>query len=172
MHTFTVMVGLPGTGKSTRVTVLLEENPGAFLYSTDKYIESCAKMNGMTYDEAFQEFIDPATSHMNSMLDVAIRSRQDVIWDQTNLGAKKRGKIIRRAKNAGYQVYCECIRPPFSDEDIDVWIQRLNGRPGKTISDYVMSKMMESYVKPTVDEGFDRVTIFDLNQNIVEKEGY
>lgn len=168
MSIFTLMVGLPGTGKSTLVSRLLEENPGAFLYSTDKYIEDCAKMNRMTYDEAFAEFIDPATTHMNRMLDVAIRCKQDVIWDQTNLGPKKRGKIIRRAKNAGYTVYCECIAPPVSESDKKEWQRRLENRPGKTIPDSVMNSMMQSYVEPSLDEEFDRVTVYDLYGNIIK----
>ena len=98
----TVMVGLPASGKSTRVSDMTRMDPDLFVYSTDNYIEKCAKQNGQTYNEAFAEFIEPATKYMNEMLDVAIRSKQDIIWDQTNLGVGKRRKIINRMKHAGY----------------------------------------------------------------------
>lgn len=99
-----VMVGLPATGKSTRVRELTAMNPDAFVYSTDNLIEEWAKGQGWTYDFAFAKYIDKATSEMNRMLDTAIRERMDIIWDQTNLGAKKRVKIINRMRNAGYRV--------------------------------------------------------------------
>ncbi len=163
----TVMVGLPACGKSTRVGALTAVNPELFVYSTDNHIEQCAKQNGWTYDQAFAEFIESATKHMNQQLDIAIRSRQDVVWDQTNLGAKKRAKTINRMRNAGYRVECECIRPPMTDDEVDEWMNRLVNRPGKTIPPHVMESMMDSYVKPTEDEGFDTVRCYDMYGNCV-----
>jgi tRNA uridine 5-carbamoylmethylation protein Kti12 len=162
------MVGLPASGKSTRVRELLAVNPDVFVYSTDNLIEDWAAGQGWTYNFAFAKYIDKATSEMNRMLDTAIRERMDIIWDQTNLGAKKRTKIINRMRNAGYRVECECIRPPMTDAiEVDEWMKRLVNRPGKTISDSVMSSMMDSYVKPTDDEGFDVVRCYDMYGNCV-----
>lgn len=161
-----VMAGLPGTGKSTRVRDLTTMNPDAFVYSTDNLIEEWAKGQGWTYDFAFAKYIDKATSEMNRMLDTAIREGMDIVWDQTNTGTKKREKIVRRMKNAGYTVVCECIRPPISEEEIDEWLDRLKNRPGKTIPDNVMSSMMENYTIPTLNEGFDVIRIFDMYGNL------
>jgi tRNA uridine 5-carbamoylmethylation protein Kti12 len=160
------MAGLPGTGKSTRVRDLTTMNPDAFVYSTDNLIEEWAKGQGWTYDFAFAKYIDKATSEMNRMLDTAIREGMDIVWDQTNTGTKKREKIVRRMKNAGYTVVCECIRPPISEEEIDEWLDRLKNRPGKTIPDNVMSSMMENYTIPTLNEGFDVIRIFDMYGNL------
>ena len=163
----TVMVGLPATGKSTRVRELIAMNPDAFVYSTDNLIEEWAKGQGWTYDFAFAKYIDKATSEMNRMLDTAIRERMDIIWDQTNLGAKKRAKIINRMRNAGYRVKSEVIRIPEGDSQYEDWRHRLAGRAGKTIPDHVIESMMDSYVKPTVDEGFDSVHEFDMYGNLI-----
>jgi predicted ABC-type ATPase len=160
-----VMVGLPASGKSTRVQELLAVNPELFVYSTDNHIEQCAKQNGWTYDQAFAEFIESATKHMNEQIDIAIRSRQDVIWDQTNLSAKKRAKIINRMRNAGYRVECECILLPAGDSQWEDWQHRMASRPGKTIPDSVIESMMDSFVRPTVDEGFDTVRYYDMYGN-------
>ncbi len=167
MSTCTVMVGLPGTGKSTRVRDLVTVNPDAFVYSTDNLIEEWAKGQGWTYDFAFAKYIDKATSEMNRMLDVAIRERMDIVWDQTNTGTKKRDKIVRRMRNAGYTVNCECIRPPLNEDEMYDWLDRLRNRPGKTIPDTVMSSMMENYTIPSVEEGFDAVHIFDMYGNLI-----
>ena len=117
-----------------------------------------------TYDDVFWDFIDKATFRMNALLDVAIKDRVDIVWDQTNLSAKKRAKIINRMRQAGYDVECECIVPPESDYDgtKEDWAQRLANRPGKTIPDNILYSMMGSFVMPKVEEGFERVIFFNM----------
>jgi len=165
----TVMVGLPAMGKSTIVNLDLAvydriEMP-MFVYSTDDLLEAAAKDLGSTYDEVFETMIKSVTEAANASLDVAVKKRQDIIWDQTNLGVKKRAKIINRMKQAGYQVRCVCIIPPESDYDGDKedWVHRLANRPGKTIPQHVLSNMIDSFVVPTVDEGFDMITFYDMH---------
>jgi predicted kinase len=164
-----VMVGLPATGKSTRVAALVTMNPNVFVYSTDKFIEDAAAHFGTTYDKAFEDNIKGATESMNVLLDEAIKHRSDIVWDQTNLGAKKRAKIINRMRQAGYRVECECIVPPNNDYDgsKEDWAQRLVSRQGKTIPPKIMESMMDSYVKPTTDEGFDAVHYYDIYGNLL-----
>ena len=159
----TVMVGLPGLGKSTLVEGMYK--PDTFIYSTDSLIEEWAAEEGKTYNEVFSELIGDATGAMNSALDVAIRERLDVIWDQTNTGVSKRGKIIRRMRQAGYQVRCVCIVPPESGHisDLKDWKYRLANRPGKTIPDEVLTNMYRSFTLPTVEEGFDMITFYNMH---------
>jgi predicted ABC-type ATPase len=157
-----VMVGLPGTGKSTLVNRMYDiEN--TFLYSTDDEIGRRAAFNGMSYDEGFSEFIEPATKYMNEMLDIAIRSKQDIVWDQTNLGVGKRKKIINRMKQAGYQIRGNCIIPPENEVDVAEWKTRLASRPGKTIPENVLNSMLMTYTLPFIEEGFDMITFYDMH---------
>jgi predicted kinase len=168
-----VMVGLPAMGKSTLVEfhkkIYEAIDMDVFVYSTDAEIERLSAFNGWTYDEGFTEFIEPATKRMNEQLELAIRSRQDIIWDQTNLGVGKRRKIINRMRQAGYQVRCECIVPPDNDYDgsKEDWVKRLANRPGKTIPQNVLTNMLETYVLPTIEEGFDMITFYDMYGNII-----
>ena len=157
-----VMVGYPASGKSTRVQLLYRIYPNAFVYSTDNLLEAAAKKLGSTYDEVFDTMIKSVTEAANGSLDVAIKKRQDIIWDQTNLGVGKRRKIINRMKQVGYRVVCDCIEPPATDEDYAEWQKRLAGRPGKTIPVDIINRMMDTYVEPELDEGFDQVSIFDM----------
>ena len=165
----TVMVGLPGLGKSTLVDsqrkVYDRIDMDLFVYSTDNYIEEVGTHLGKTYDEVFEDYIGKATTRMNALLDVAIKDKVDIICDQTNLGAGKRRKIINRMKQAGYQVRCECIVPPESDYDGDKedWVQRLANRSGKTIPQNVLTNMIESFIMPTIEEGFDMITFYDMH---------
>jgi tRNA uridine 5-carbamoylmethylation protein Kti12 len=163
------MVGLPGLGKSTIANFGLGvydriEMP-VFVYSTDHYIENIAKMRGLTYDDVFAETIKEATEMCNDGLDSAIADGLDIVWDQTNLGVGKRRKIINRMKQTGYQVRCICIVPPEEGHfsDLKDWKYRLANRPGKTIPNEILSKMYKSFVMPTIEEGFDMITFYNMH---------
>lgn len=175
MPTCTVMVGLPACGKSTLIDKMIREmgdhGDAVFVYSTDRLIEEWAAGQGWSYDFAFSKYIDQATSEMNRLLDEAIRERVDIVWDQTNLSIKKRLKILNRMKNAGYQVECICIRPPEPGhlDDLKAWKQRLNTRPGKTIPEHIIQSMYQSYVEPTLNEGFDNIAFYSIWGLITEQ---
>ena len=159
----TVMVGLPGLGKSTLIEGMYK--PDTFVYSTDDLVEEWAAKDGRVYNEVFDQYIKDATREMNYLLDCAIKDRQDIIWDQTNLGVGKRRKIINRMRQAGYQVRCECVVPPEAGwiSDQKDWANRLRNRPGKTIPQHVLSNMIESFVVPTPEEGFDMITFYNMH---------
>lgn len=165
----TVMVGLPAMGKSTLVTfeeLLYEKiNLPLFVYSTDNILERIANQLGKTYNDVFEKHIKSATAEADIDLAYAIKERQDVIWDQTNLGAGKRRKIINRMRQAGYQVRCVCIVPPEAGHisDLKDWKYRLDNRPGKTIPDDILSNMHKSFVVPTIEEGFDMITFYNMH---------
>ena len=167
-----VMVGLPATGKSTRANELSAADLDAFVYSTDKFIEDAAKHFGVTYDEAFEDNIRSATANNEIWLKEAIAKKANIIWDQTNLGVKKRRKIINRMKQVGYQVQCICILPPepahISDQTD--WKHRLNNRPGKSIPSDIMYRMLDSYVRPTIEEGFDGIGFYNMHGALIAVE--
>jgi len=160
MPTLTVLVGLPGSGKSTSIP----EDFDGFVYSTDRYIESCAKLNRRTYNDVFQEFIGPATKHMNEQLELAIRQRADVIWDQTNMGAKKRLGILSRFPKT-YRKICVCRIPLWDALEWAELDRRILSREGKMIPHHIIESMADSYVEPTLDEGFDEVHFYDIYGN-------
>jgi predicted kinase len=161
-----VMVGLPGSGKSTYLSFLDDPEFGdvGFVYSTDNYIESCAKMNGWTYNEAFKEFIEAATKMMNEQVTIAIRQGYDVYWDQTNMSSKKRRGILSRFPNT-YRKICICRVPPRNGEEWDELNRRLLSREGKIIPTHIVEAMADTYVEPTLEEGFDEVRLYDIYGN-------
>ena len=165
----TVMVGLPATGKSTLVDfqrkVYKTTHQDLFVYSTDRYIEDVARHFGKTYNEVFHGNIKGATAAMEQLLSEAIEKGSDIIWDQTNLGVKKRAKIINRMRQAGYQIRCECIMPPEPAHvsDQKAWKHRLENRPGKNISQNILTNMAGSYILPTAEEGFDMISFYNMH---------
>ena len=163
MPTVYVLVGLPALGKSTFIQAMkTDEN---WIYSTDMFIDAVAEDNGITYSEAFASNIQSATAFNEQKLQTMIRLRRDVIWDQTNLGVGKRRKIINRMKQAGYNVNCICLLAPEPGQidDQKAWAWRLNNRPGKVIPTHVIANMIECFVVPTADEGFDEIRYYNMH---------
>lgn len=167
MPTCYVMVGLPASGKSTRVNQMTAMDTDAFVYSTDNILERIAAFLGKTYDEVFEKHIKSATAEADIDLADAIKRGSNVIWDQTNLGVSKRRKIINRMRQAGYAVVCEAWAAPESAVDVSEWWRRLHDRQGKTIPEHILSNMAKTYVMPTVAEGFDSVVVWDIYGNLV-----
>lgn len=155
-----VMIGLPALGKSTHIEGMYK--PDTWIYSTDMYIESVAEDHGLTYDDVFETNIQAATRFNEEKVATMMKLRKDIIWDQTNLGVGKRKKIINRMKQAGYQVRGICLMPPKTGEEVVEWNRRLANRPGKTIPKHVVANMLESFVEPTAEKGFDMITFYDM----------
>jgi predicted kinase len=168
MPTCTVMVGLPALGKSTFIKKLKTDD--VWIYSTDMYIDAVAEDNGITYSEAFASNIDAATSFNEQKLKTMIRLGRDILWDQTNLGKGKRRKIINRMRDAGYVVNCVCLLPPEAGhlDDQKVWRRRLESRPGKIIPNHVLANMLESFVIPTTNEGFNCIDYYSMHGNPID----
>ena len=61
-----VLVGLPGTGKTTFRQALIERGVGFMTISSDDYIDFAAKLVRKTYSEVFQDAVGPAKAAIES----------------------------------------------------------------------------------------------------------
>jgi tRNA uridine 5-carbamoylmethylation protein Kti12 len=175
MSKLIVLVGLPGSGKSTYLKSYLKNErwrfpPDTFVYSTDIYIEAEAASEGKTYDECFKECIKNASSVMDHSLKFSIENDKHVIWDQTNMTSKKRRSIVAKFPVSYYRM-CYCIVPPRSTEEWNELDKRLSSRPGKTIPDHVVRSMFNSYEEPELEEGFDFIQIVNTFGNLLKEKG-
>lgn len=167
-----VLVGLPGSGKSSFVKDKFgTDTTGILVYSTDDYLETLAKQMRKSYNAVFKDNIGYATEHMDALLKAFIEYNADVVWDQTNMSLKKRRSILSKfPKN--YHKTCICRVPPRDEDEWKELHRRILERAeinGKMIPHQIVESMANSYVEPTLEEGFDEVYLFDIYGNPIRK---
>ena len=146
---YIMMIGLPGCGKSTYIKGLVGEWR---VISSDNEIEKMCKEAGLTYSEGFHKFIDEAQKEITRQRLEAIKLRQNVVDDATNLSLSTRRKKIN-ATGGKYTLHAVVVDLPEETE----WRRRLGNRPGKTIPDSVLEHMKTIFVEPGYAEGFDSI---------------
>lgn len=158
---FVMLVGVPGSGKSTWIWNFLNQIPegkrmrqGWKVLSSDAFIERIAVELESTYDAVFSLAVKPAQKRVILDLKDALDRADSIIWDQTNLTAKnRRGKLQQIPKHYHKTaVY-------FPTPELEEWKRRLASRPGKTIPEHVLEQMAKDLEIPTLDEGFDKIEI-------------
>lgn len=158
MPNFVMLVGLPGSGKSTMRELLTCEDglyTGAEVLSTDDILLNIAEARGTTYNDVFQDSIREATRFMNKRMQVLARAADtDVILDQTNMTRKSRAGKMQAFMGDEWSRHAFVISDP-GEQELAV---RLAARAGKTIPESVISNMRHSYEEPNRDEGFHTVT--------------
>lgn len=149
MPTAYILVGVPGSGKSTWVSnqKWLEN---CVVTSTDKFVDEYAISKNKTYSEVFNAFMPKAIEYMLEEVREAYEANSDILWDQTSTTIASRAKKIKMLK--GYRKIAVVFKTPEPAEHK----RRLN-RPGKDIPAYVMKSMIEGFEMPTLAEGFDEI---------------
>lgn len=147
----TILVGVPGSGKSTW---LIENRPkGAWVASTDNIISGLADDYGFTYSEIFTDTIRFAEKAMYARMEIAAKNGLDLYVDRTNMTSWVRKRFIDILKPYGYEFECVVFPTPEPEE----WKRRLD-RPGKTIPQEAIDRMVNGYDEPTEQEGFKKIT--------------
>ena len=147
-----VLVGVPGSGKSTWVGHQNFDWDNTVIVSTDRHVERYAKSVGKTYNEVFDDYMKTAVELMADDARAAFKDNKVVVWDQTSTSVKPRAKKLRMAPE-----HYTRIAVVFSTPPAELHAKMLD-RPGKNIPDYVMRSMIDNFVYPTIEEGFDRIT--------------
>ena len=150
MSTLYMLVGVPGSGKSTWVNNQSWASKCVYL-SSDKFIEDYATSVNKTYNEVFGEYVKTATDLLTKRAITTNVAETDAIWDQTNMSIKSRASKLKLFPC--YKKIAVVFRTPDDDE----LARRLASRPGKHISDAVIKSMINNFQMPTLEEGFDDI---------------
>lgn len=152
-----ILIGLPGSGKSTWINNNLDIIGNAVICSTDNMIDEWAANhpNGpLTYSEAFD--ICPRNDfekQFNEDIAWAAKNNLPIVIDRTNLTAKGRRRILSMVPDE-----YEKIGVVFN-VDKNVLNTRLENRAkatGKNIPESVINHM-SSYYEPPHNKEFDQI---------------
>jgi predicted kinase len=146
-----VLVGVPGSGKTTWIGHQKFDWDKTVIVSTDKLVEQYASSLSKTYNEVFNDYMPTAVELMAAEARQAFSKDKTVVWDQTSTSVATRAKKLRMAPEhyTKIAVVFELPRPEVHKKFLD--------RPGKTIPEEVLLSMINNFVYPTIDEGFDRI---------------
>jgi len=151
MTTLYVLVGVPGSGKTTWIGHQRYDWDNTVIVSTDRFVDQYAALNKKTYTEVFQEYMPTAVEKMAQAAIEAFRDNKVVVWDQTSTSVSTRAKKLRMVP-AHYKkiaVVFQTPRKEIHDKFLD--------RPGKEIPKEVIDDMIAKFEYPTLEEGFDEI---------------
>jgi predicted kinase len=149
-----VLIGVPGSGKSTWVRDQDWIDDCAYV-STDVWVELEAKRIGKTYSEIFADYMPKAVNLMAATVIDAREQEKDIIWDQTSTTVESRKKKFNMLPN--YEHIAVVFKTPEHKE----LMRRLMSRPGKEIPDHVIASMIAGWEEPTEEEGYKEIWYVD-----------
>ena len=144
------LIGVPGSGKSTWIKNQ-DWAKDCSIASTDMWVEMEAERQGKTYSEIFDEYMPHAVRLMANHVELARDKGMDIIWDQTSTTLAARRRKFNMLKDYTH------IAVVFKTPEPEELARRLASRPGKTIPDHVMKRMIEGFDPVELEEGFTEI---------------
>ena len=141
-----LLVGIPGSGKTTYAEKYIKENPNTVHFSSDKIR---AELWG---NEATQGDNNEVFFLMQSRAIEALNNGQSVVYDATNITRKDRSYIITLCPKFA-KIECHIIWAP-----IETCIERDAARE-RTVGKEVIDRMLKRFQAPYYDEGIDEIKI-------------
>ena len=147
--TLTMLVGLPGSGKSTYVKEnFLEEN----IFSSDAIREELfgSDNNKVNTPENNQKVF----TELHKRIKERLKSGQNAVYDATNINCKRRMAFLRELKNIPCKKYCVIIATPYEQCLIN------NKNRERNVPNEVIKRMYMNWSTPYYFEGWDQIEIY------------
>lgn len=151
-----LLVGIPGSGKTTYSKKYMEQNPNTIHLSSD------AIRKELYGDENIQGNPGDVFSLMQKRAVEALNNGCDVLYDATNITRKDRASIINICPKFA-RIECHIIWAP-----IEVCIER-DAKRDRTVGKEVIDKMLKRFQAPFFDESIDVINVIlpnNFNQTL------
>lgn len=145
MPIFMMLVGLPGSGKSTHAQQLIEN--GYIIHSSDAIREE------LTGDVNNQDLNSKVFETLHKRVKEDLANGNNVIYDATNLNWKRRKAFLQELNKIKCWKVCDVIATPF-----EVCLVQNDKRDRKVPYD-VIDRMYRNFDIPYYNEGWDRINI-------------
>ena len=156
MATIHVLVGIPGSGKSTYAKSL-EKQKGYIIVSSDTVRN--------LHPDWEESLIFPEVYRLCSEY---LKNGQDIIYDATNITPNVRARFVNKLKDLGVENYDKIAYffttdPKLCEERVAIRNTMPNERflPVDVIAGYG-----EKIIKPTLEEGFKEIVVVDNDEHV------
>ena len=154
MNSLIMMIGIPGSGKSTYARHLMNHLDNVVIHSSDSIRK---ELSGSEQETTINKEVF-SLLHRRMMID--LQHGKDVIYDATNLDVRNRRNIIRlvRSQLKGVEIIAMVM-----DSDMEE-CKAFNLKRERVVPDHILNKMQKDYTVPSLDEGFDRIVLVKQNR--------
>lgn len=156
MPHFILLAGPSGSGKSSLRAKLVAGLVDAVVLSSDDFLETWARDDGLSYQESFARHRDAAMAAVAADQSDAFARGAHVIRDQTHLTAEVRRERLAEVPDSYTRIAIAFEAP------LDTLYARLSRRAaetGKHIPETVLHEQVACYTRPHFDEGWDKVLL-------------
>lgn len=150
-----LLVGIPGSGKTTYAKNYIERNPNTIHLSSD------ATRKELYGDENTQGNPVEVFSLMQKRAIDSLNYGQNVIYDAINITRKDRANIINVCPKFAI-IECHIVWAP-----IEVCIKRDTARE-RTVGKEVIDRMLKRFQAPYYDEGIDEIIVNRTDYSVFE----